>query len=372
MQQILHAFAMSETEVDWESAHADVLSPSNPGGGSHLDAAAEGFAALAVPDRSVKENVRIRCRITRPADAPSGEALDKACILLHGLNERSWDKYHDWAQAIAEKARCAVIFFPIAFHMDRSPEKWANFGIMRGVSKDRAARYPGLRQSSMANAAISERLDEAPDRFFRSGLMAAQDLGDLVVALRSGTIPGIAASATLGFFGYSIGAYLLQCLCLASSDFAGSGRRFLFCGGPFLSAMTPVSKFIMDSRAHERLLNFWIGDLEDELRGDHELADLAGTAEGRGYLAMVDPSHPQLKRREVFSDGATRVASLAGDGVMPKAAILEFFDGTGVDPVFFELPSSCTHITPFNPLAGEAAIRASEKLFDMVAEHLFG
>ncbi len=375
MVQTLRPFTATETEFGWESAHAGVLSSYDPGeasGGPREARSAEGFSALAAPDRSIAENKRIRCPIARPADARSGEVLDRACVLLHGLNERSWDKYRPWAQAIADKARCSVILFPIAFHMDRSPASWASFGIMRGVSRDRIARYPGLKQSSMANAAISERLDEAPGRFYLSGLMAARDLGDLLAAIRSGELPGIASDATLGFFGYSIGAYLLQCLSLADASFASAGKRFLFCGGPFLSAMTPVSKYIMDSRAHERIIDFWVHDLETELRRDADLAALVDTPEGRACRAMVDPRHPQTNRRSVFSDGATRVASLTGDDVMPKAAIVDFFEGTGVAPTFFDLPRTCTHVAPFDPLGGVAVRAAFEELFDEAAEHLFG
>ncbi len=375
MVQALRSFTATETEFGWESAHADILSSYDPGatsGGSREAAFTEGFTALAAPDRSVAENKRVRCPMARPTGARSGEVLDKVCILLHGLNERGWDKYLGWARAIADKARCAVILFPIAFHMDRSPARWANFGIMRGVSRDRIARYPGIRQSSMVNAAISERLDQAPGRLYLSGLMAARDLGDLVAAIRSGEVPGIASETTLGFFGYSIGAYLLQCLSLADSRFVRAGRRFLFCGGPFLSAMTPVSKYIIDSHAHERILDFWVNDLETELRRDAELAALVDTPEGRAYCAMVDPRHPQMDRRSVFSDGATRVAALTGDDVMPKAAIVDFFEGTGVAPTFFDLPPSCTHVAPFSPLGGEAVHAAFEELFDQAAGHLFG
>ncbi len=375
MVQTLRALTATETEFVWESSHADLLSSYDPGAAAarpRMASSAEGFATLAAADGQVAENRRVRCPILRPAEARSGEALARACVLLHGLNERGWEKYLGWAQAIADRARCAVILFPIAFHMDRSPASWANLGIMRGVSKDRIARYPGLRQSSMANAAISERLDEDPARFYRSGLMAARDLGDLVGALRSGELPGIAADATLGFFGYSIGAYLLQCLTLADARFAAAGKRFLFCGGPFLSAMTPVSKYILDSRAHERILDFWIHDLEAELHRDAKLATLVDTPEGRAYRAMVDPRHPQMNRLSAFSDGATRVASLEGDDVMPKAAIVDFFEGTGVAPIFLDLPRACTHIAPFNPLGGEAVRSAFEQLFDEAAAHLFG
>lgn len=373
MVQATRFMAATETGISWESRHSGFLSSyvcaekRDPG-----RAAAAGFAALALPDRDIAENRRINCPIVRPTGSAGDVTCDRVCVLVHGLNERGWDKYLPWAEAIADKARCPVLLFPLAFHMDRSPASWADFGIMRGVSKERASRIAGLKQSSMANAAISERLDEAPGRFFLSGLQAARDLGDLVAALKEGEVPGVAPGARLGFFGYSIGSYFLQCISLAEESFASSGKRFLFCGGPFLSAMQPVSKYIMDSRAHERLLGFWVYDLADELRKDSELASLIDTPEGRAYCAMVDPRHPQMHRRELFSNGDTQVASLSGDEVMPRRAILDFFEGTGVRPLFIDLPPVCTHIAPFNPLGGEAVGPAFDRLFSQAAEHLFG
>jgi hypothetical protein len=374
MVQATRFISATETSISWESGHSGFLS-SYVGDQKrdHESFAAEGFAALALADREIAENRRVNCPIVRPAASFAGGAsFDRVCVLIHGLNERSWDKYVSWAQAIADRALCPVVLFPIAFHMDRSPAAWADFGIMRGVSKERNARIGGLKQSSMANAAISERLDEAPGRFFLSGLMAAHDLGDLARSLKEGEVPGISAGARLGFFGYSIGTYLLQCLSLADEGFALAGKRFLFCGGPFLSAMRPVSKYIMDSKAHERLLDFWVYALADELRKDAELAALIDTPEGRAYCAMVDPRHPQMGRKEFFSNGETQVASLSGDDVMPRQAILDFFEGTGVRPLFIDLPPVCTHIAPFNPLGGEEVSPAFDRLFSEAAEHLFG
>jgi hypothetical protein len=374
MVQATRFTAATETGISWKSTYAEVLS-SFEGGADlrvHEPYAAAGFSALALPDRAIAENRRINCPIVRPALSASGASFDRACVLIHGLNERSWDKYLSWAEAIADKAHCPVVLFPIAFHMDRAPATWADFGIMRGVSKERQARIAGLKQSSMANAAISERLDEAPGRFFLSGLMATHDLGTLVRALEEGEVPGIAAGASLGFFGYSIGTYFLQCLSLADESFASAGKRFLFCGGPFLSAMQPVSKYIMDSKAHEKLLDFWVYNLADELHKDGELASLIDTPEGRAYCAMVDPRHPQMHRKEFFSNGDTQVASLSGDDVMPRQAILDFFDGTSIRPLFIDLPSVCTHIAPFNPLGGETVGPAFDRLFSQAAEHLFG
>jgi Family of unknown function (DUF6051) len=366
---------MKLPDFSWDSAHAEILSAYDSrteisrarAAGSDL-----GFSALSTPDRQVAENKRINCRIVRPTAAGKEETLDRVCVLLHGLNERGWNKYEPWAQAIADRTGCAVILFPIAFHMDRSPAAWADFGAMRGVSKDRMARFPGISQSSMANAAISERLDESPDRLYLSGLMSALDLRDLIDFLRADKIAGIAPGARLGFFGYSIGVYLLQCVALADAPFARDSKKFFFCGGPYLSAMTPVSKYIMDSRAHEKLIDFWVRNLDSETASDQRLGELIETELGRGFRAMVDRKYPQQNRLVAFSPDNTRVASLAGDEVMPRSAIESFFSDTGVLPDFLDLPPACTHIAPFNPSAGDAARDAFDRVFDGVAAHLFG
>ncbi|MFA6879472.1 MAG: DUF6051 family protein, partial [Bacteroidales bacterium] len=49
----------------------------------------------------------------------------KECIiLLHGLNERSWEKYLTWAEDLAINCNRPVILFPMAFHMNRTPASW--------------------------------------------------------------------------------------------------------------------------------------------------------------------------------------------------------------------------------------------------------
>jgi hypothetical protein len=375
MSSSLNSLTIAGETISWHSAHADLLSSLRvdlTGRCHRMGPPLDDFASLAESDISMVANMRIRCPIIRPAASQGSEIFERVCILLHGLNERSWDKYLEWAHAVAEKARCAVILFPLAFHVDRSPPEWANFKIMRGVSRDRISRYPGLRQSSMANAAISERLDEAPSRFFLSGLISARDLMDLVADIRSSRVDGLSCIATIGFLGYSIGAYLLQCLTLARGEFASVGRRLLFCGGPYLSAMTPVSKYIMDSRSHERVLDFWVENLEAERRHNPRLDALLESDEGRGFCAMVDSRHPQVNMQSAFSDGATRVIALAGDEVMPKNAILSFFENTGVTPTFLDLPGTSTHIAPFNPLGGDAVREAFNSVFDEAVDHLFG
>jgi len=76
-----------------------------------------------VTDNHIQENKTF----TYTVFAPSGkEKRDKAIILLHGLNERTWEKYLTWAEYLAQNTGKPVILFPIAFHMNRTPSRWCN------------------------------------------------------------------------------------------------------------------------------------------------------------------------------------------------------------------------------------------------------
>ena len=91
----------------------------------------------------------------------------EAIILLHGLNERNWIKYHTWATEICNNTGKPVILFPISHHMNRAPEDWGNIRSMAGYLKSSENKQA---TSSFANVALSERLTEDPLRFFYSGL----------------------------------------------------------------------------------------------------------------------------------------------------------------------------------------------------------
>ncbi|MET0403173.1 MAG: DUF6051 family protein, partial [Cystobacter sp.] len=85
--------------------------------------------------------------------APEGlERASRGVILLHGLNERRWEKYLPWAKALVEGLGVPVFLFPIAFHMERSPALWSEPRPMRQLSRDRQSRLPGLELSYFANA----------------------------------------------------------------------------------------------------------------------------------------------------------------------------------------------------------------------------
>ena len=65
-------------------------------------------------DRFIRENTDFKYTVFAPK---SNEKFSNAILLLHGLNERSWEKYLPWAEYLCKETGKPVILFPIAFHM---------------------------------------------------------------------------------------------------------------------------------------------------------------------------------------------------------------------------------------------------------------
>ncbi len=218
---------------------------------------------LESPDRDVVENREFRYAVFLPAAAGGTghgtlERFDRAILLLHGLNEKLWQKYLPWAARLTELTGRPVILFPIAFHMNRAPEAWANPREMMGVAKERKRLFPGLEAGSFANAALSHRIQFAPHRFLVSGLETYLNLLELVRQVRSGSHPCFSPGSGVDFFGYSIGASLTQLLLMANRDgLFSDSRAFLFCGGSVLDQANPVSRAIMDEEAFRTAVGFF-------------------------------------------------------------------------------------------------------------------
>ena len=326
-----------------------------------------GLEYLHERDRAIGSNSRFKVRGSCPRGSRRRSPPSALVLLLHGLNEKNWDKYGPWAEALARRSGAAVLLVPAAFHMERAPALWSEPAAMRELSRARARAIPGLRGSSLANAALSRRLDESPARMLRSGLQTVRDFRDVLALLRAGSLKGIAPGAATGYFGYSIGAFILQAMAIADPLFLADSKAFLFSGGPFLDGMEPVSRYIMDSEAHERLIDYWVRDLRVELRADRATRELAeGTPEGEAFVAMCSPAyHPALReKRFAAAAGRMECLNLSSDSVMPPGAARECLAGSGIGFTVLEAPSQCGHENPFPPLR-EIADRVG-KLFDSV------
>jgi hypothetical protein len=297
------------------------------------------------------------------------------------LNEKRWDKYLPWAQALVQRTGKAVLLFPIAFHMNRTPAPWSDPRRMAKVSSERRSAFPAITASSLSNAAMSTRLHTQPQRFFWSGLQAYEDILYLLRELRSGRLADLPAETHVDLFAYSIGAFLSEILLMANEDgLFDSSRLLLFCGGPTLDRMNPTSRYILDSEATIALFAFYNQHLENEFLRDARLAHYFGDGHpaGKTFRSMLSYHTRRSEREQRLAELSERIHAIAlrQDSVIPPEEVLNTLQGsfrdipTKVDILDFDYPYS--HITPFPPTSvNEAAIHeAFVRVMDLATAHL--
>ncbi len=345
----------------FSSAHAGHLP-----GLSYLPATEKNLLAR-IPDTEIMENINFRY----PVFFPEGmNSANKAIILLHGLNEKSWAKYLTWARKLVLATGSPVILFPISFHMNRSPEEWIDRRSMAALSRIRQSRYKESGSSSFANAALSERLDKLPERFALSGYQSVMDLLSLVKNIKNGSHPAFERDTGIDFFGYSIGAFLSQVLMIANPGCVFNHSKFmLFAGGTVFSQINGISRFIMDRQAFGQLRKFYLNEQEWRnklLKSYVEVMDIKHIA--RAFMAMLSPDHFSPLRERVFSEFKSRlkVVALNEDLVFPAKYIEETFHDSGVSVSRLDLPYKYTHEAPF-PLNSDLQISALvDQWFDKI------
>lgn len=302
-------------------------------------------------DREISENRDFSYPlIQKTAD----EDASRVIILLHGLNERSWDKYLPWAKTLCKNTGHPVILFPISFHMNRAPVQWSEPRTMSKLVKKRREIHPAIHHATFVNAAISSRLESCPQRFFLSGLETYFDLYDLIRQIQQGQHPVLPNDTGFHFFGYSIGAFLTEIMLMTNPENRLSdSKAFLFCGGTTFDKMNGLSKFILDSSAFEQLRHFFLESdfsvrLTEPVRNMVEKHKLFDT-----FRAMVDSLGYEEVRNKKLSQLFHRMqlCPLAKDAVIPVKAVEEtFVRAVGklrniVRPLDF--PYAYSHETPF-------------------------
>ena len=331
----------------------------------------------ALRDSDIEENRCFPYYTFQPArGAPSRGVI----ILLHGLNEKSWDKYLPWAAQLCRNSGKTVLLFPIAFHMDRAPADWSSPRKMQALAKSRQARY-NAGAASFVNAALSTRLHAAPERFFLSGLEAYADVIELVRLIRKGRIKGINPSDRIDFFGYSIGAFLTEIIMLTDPEgLFSQSRAVLFCGGTTLDLMRPVSKYILDSTAAEAVTSYFTGRFPSVIRRSAGMAEIFQTfhEESRTFTGMAlddigrDERNSRLKR----VSGRLKAILLKQDGVMPAEAVRKTLEegrrATGTILRVLDFPFPYDHVQPFPPIVDIAGKvdTAFRTVFSLTSEAL--
>lgn len=335
---------------------------------------------IKLSDDAISQNKKFNYVLLRRKDQPKSSGL---VFLFHGLNEKDWLKYLPWAKKILDLTGKAVILFPIAFHMDRAYPDWHNGRMMNEVAEQRKSLFQHIRESSFINAAMSTRLHFAPTRFFLSGLETYHDIIHLVHQIRSGQHTYIQEDASIDFFGYSAGAFLIQIILMANrEELFSHSKGVLFCGGPLLSRMYLTSRYIMDSEAHQAIQDFYVDNFDRNLQTDPTLKVLFESTHKGGifFRSMLSESYGsanQLRKQRLEElKNQLFAISLDKDDIMPTHEIqasLIGLKGSVVIPIkTFDFEYNYSHVNPFPSLEKieNQVDQAFEELFAYVAQCL--
>lgn len=310
-------------------------------------------------DNYINENKQFRYPIFHK---DNGVKANDCIILLHGLNERSWEKYLTWGDYLATYTGKPVIMFPIAFHINRTPISWYNpRSIMEWVLQ-RNTRLGNPNNLTFANLALSDRLSNAPQRFYTSGRETGLNIVQLMNDIQSGTHPYFNANTKIDFFAYSIGALLAQVLFLSNpNQLFSNSRLFMFCGGSIFNQMNGNSRYIMDETSFKQMLDYY---QHNYLLQPTDPTDCFN----RAFRSMIDKTEDMAFREDFFTQASDRikVIALKKDLVIPTSGIRDALGETCAKKCLTELdyPFEYSHETPFP--AGKNAPPEVNQMFNHV------
>jgi len=307
---------------------------------------------LDVVDCNVSENKQFKIHIFNPKKQKNSS---EAIILLHGFNEKTWNKYYPWAYELAKRTHQSVILFPIAFHMNRAPQHWSDRRLMFNLSRERDKTLPYNLCSSFSNAAISTRLHNKPQRFIWSGLQTFYDVVQFIESCHEGRYKSLSTIRQFHFFSYSIGTFLAEILKMSNPNeyFTGS-KLCAFCGGATFNRFSPVSKPILDSEANIAMYAFLIENLEKHLVYEKKLHHyLEEHKEGQIFRMMLNHHYQRAEREALVEKFHADIfaITLEKDTVIPSYEIYSTLKGvyhqipTKVEVTDFEY--DYTHESPF-------------------------
>lgn len=329
-------------------------------------------------DAEILENLKFRYHILSPRNVKRSKDI---ILMFHGFNEKHWNKYLPWAKYISNKTGKTIIFFPIAFHMNRAPAIWSETRAMYDISGQRKGRHPDVINSSLSNVAISTRLHNKPQRFIWSGLQTYYDVIDLIEFIKADKHSQIAADANIDIISYSIGTFLAEILMMTNKDgYFSNSKLISFCGGAVFNRLSPVSKFILDSEANVSLYSYVVEHLESHMKRDEVLRHYLGGIhpEGVNFRTMLDYKTLTNYRENKFREMSDRVyaITLAKDEVVPAYEVINTLQGVNRDiPIrvdILDYPYKYKHEDPFPAVENikEQVTEQFEKTFDLVCDFL--
>ena len=306
------------------------------------------FCSLS--DNHIEENKSFTYTVFNPQGR---QKSDQAIILLHGLNERTWEKYLPWAEYLVMTTGKPVILFPIAFHMNRSPQLWSDPRTASSWVAHRKQEVADLCNSTFVNVALSCRISKNPLRFYASGRESVYNLWQLVQDIKSGTHPLFKEDTGINLFAYSIGAFLSQVLLLANpGGLFTDSRLFMFCGGSIFSEMDGRARDIMDKEAYDRMEHYFTHSFIERTSVP---ASFKNDFLEQAFKAMIRPDVLQEFREKFFENASERIRaiSLKQDTVIPTKGIFSALGGAS-DKILKEMdfPYPYSHQVPF-PMRGK-------------------
>jgi pimeloyl-ACP methyl ester carboxylesterase len=329
-----------------------------------------------VSDDHIEENKRFIYTVFVPKGV---KQFDHAILLLHGLNEHSWEKYLPWAEHLASKTGKAVILFPIAFHMNRTPESWYNPRAILPFVDSRRKQITGLTNSTFVNVALSSRLSENPIRFYISGRESIFNLWQLVKEIKNGQHPLFNENTSVNIFAYSIGAFLAQVLLLANPEqLVSDSKLFMFCGGTLFSRMNGNSRDIMDQESFGRLQDFFLNDF---IKGNKKMREFSPAHKEdfleKAFKSMLSFAKYRDFRESFFEEAKNRIKAitLKQDTVIPTIGVREAIGAAGVNEIVeeWDFPYEYSHQIPFpmhDRIAPEVVQQSFLNLFNRAAAFL--
>ncbi|MBN2275798.1 MAG: hypothetical protein JXR41_07230 [Bacteroidales bacterium] len=275
-------------------------------------------------DLLIHENNCFRYPVFFPEGLSKGSEV---IIYLHGLNERTWYKHLAGAKHLAETTGKAVLMFPLSYHINRGLPEWSDTRKMAGLLEVRKRNYPGIRESSIANLALSDRLTKYPQRFFLSGLQSAVDLINLLRQIKGGHHSFFNPGTVIDFFAYSISCLLLQTLMVSNAgDMLKRSKIIFFAGGALFNHLQGTSRYIMDSVAFETIKKFYGSVYDNRSLSSDDTAfqyEMMESNFGRAFRTVLAPDIRKKERERHMSDfnDNLMVIALQKDKIIPLEGI---------------------------------------------------
>ena len=146
-----------------------------------------------------------------------------------------------------------------------------------------------------------------------------------------------------------------------------NSKYVFFAGGSLFCEMNGISRFIMDNKAFERIYNYYLQEMEDDISAGGTYADVFGQSNmGTAFRAMIRPDKFKRLRDKVLDYFMPRilVIALRDDHVMPLRGVLDVF-GRKPNLKIMHFKFSYIHENPF-PVHIPDALTLVEKAFNDV------